>query len=98
MLRKKPAEPTFQQRLYNFQVNARKRLFELYRYYSRPHNKHLIMLTAFVVFSTYVCWRMEDRYYKMRQHVESTKSFKQQQIEKEKRYIDTMLARKTGDF
>lgn len=82
----------------NLIKRTKTRLFEAYWKYTRPHNMHLVMLTAFLMFSTYVCYQMEDRYYKMKQKVESTKSFKQQQIEKEKRYLDKILSRKVGEF
>ena len=98
LFRNAPNERTFGEMFKGYIKEAKNRAFEMYRYYTRPHNKHLIMLSAFVIFSTYVCYQMEDRYYKMREHVESTKSFKQQQIEKEKRYLNNVLARNASDF
>lgn len=72
---------------------AQSYVLEWRRQYWKPHNKYLAMITAFMAFSTYVCYKMEKQYYLMKQRVDRTQSFKQMQIDKEKKYIDKMLRR-----
>lgn len=85
---KAPRQPAFYSPAFSSLKNY---LIGLKREYWRPYNQHLTLVTLFICFSTYVCYRMEDQYYKLRERVEKTQSFKQIQIDKEKKYIDRML-------
>lgn len=51
------------------------------------------MITIFLLFSSYMCWKIEEKYDTMRSKATVTKSFKQQKIDEENERIEKYLKR-----
>ena len=47
----------------------------------KKDNRSTVALTAFLLFSGYICWKIEEKYDSMRNKAFVTKSFKQKKVE-----------------
>ena len=58
-------------------MDRKKELIKQFRY---SENRHIIIITFFFVGVVYVSWRIEDKYDKMRNRANNTKSIKTRQV------------------
>lgn len=64
---------------------------EIYKKCMRPEFQKTVMVTAFFAAATFVSYKIESKYDRMRKKATRTKSFKQEQVEKEDEYISKHL-------
>lgn len=79
-----PTQPT--PKINYFQIAktiAQQSWIKINRKLKNPEYQKTILLTAFLTFSIYICWRVEDKYDKLRKKATQTKTYKEVQIEKE---------------
>ena len=66
---------------------------EFLRQVKYSENKHLMIITVFFLGAIWMSWKIEDKYDRLRDRANSTKSLKTRQIETENDHIQKMLAR-----
>ena len=56
-------------------------------------NRHIMIMSLFMVGAVWISWRLESKYDSIRRRVNASQSIKQKQIEQENAYIERMLDR-----
>lgn len=58
------------------------KLLEFQKYIRIPHNQHRIALTLFTIVATYICYKMESSFDRIREKIKYTKSLKEEQVQR----------------
>ena len=56
-------------------------------------NRHIVIMSLFMVGAVWISWRLENKYDQMRARVNATQSQKRKQVLEENAYIEKMLQR-----